>query len=427
MRPASLWCGWALLPALASGCVGPGTVQGKRETGVADSRDGSQADDSTGADLGGDDSSGADSARTDDSATGTDTDTAPPLPEELRGVWVDRWTFSDADDVARIMEGAASAGFNTVFFQIRGNADAYYRSTLEPWASRLSGALGQDPGWDPLAEAVTQGHLRGLEVHAYVNAFPFWAGTTPPVESVPRHALLAHPEWLVADGSGTPMALNSGYVWMSPGNPEVRQRLADVVEEIVAQYDVDGVHLDLIRYPGADYSHDAVSEALFPGGDWEGWQREQVVEAVRGVYAVSPVPVTAAVWGVYTNDWGWSSVSEGRDDYYQDSRAFLSEGVMDATIPMIYWPVTDVPGDRLDFATLIADHLTHTSGRHLYAGIDASLGKDDVLRCIEAARAAGSPGVVIFDYGLMEDGGWLQDLAAEAFSAPAAIPTYPWR
>lgn len=367
----------------------------------------------------------ADSTPTEDSPADTGT-YIPPLPEELRGVWVDRWTYSTADDVESIMEGAAAAGFNAVFFQVRGNADAYYRSSWEPWASRLSGTLGADPGWDPLEVAVSAGHARGLAVHAYINAFPLWAGTTPPAESSPRHALLAHPEWLVADEDGTPMALNDSYVWMSPGNPEVRQRLSNVAADIASHYDVDGIHLDLVRYPGAEYSHDAVSEALFPGGDWAEWQREQVVDAVAGVYAVSNVPVTAAVWGVYDNVWGWESVSEGRDDYYQDSYAMLSEGVLDATMPMIYWPVTNTPGERLDFSTLVAEHLSNASGRHVYAGIDASLGRDEVVACVEAARAAGAPGVVIFDYQLMVDGGWLGDMAG-VFGSPAVVPTYGWR
>ncbi len=363
--------------------------------------------------------------------TSGDTDSGGDLPDdgELRGVWVDRWTFSSADDVRAIMQNAAAAGFNTVFFQIRGNADAYYQSSHEPWAKGLTGTLGRDPGWDPLAVAVEEGHAQGLEVHAYLNAFPFWAGTTPPAESTPPHAYLAHPEWLVADENGTPMALNSSYVWMSPGNTEVQERLADVVRDITNRYDVDGIHLDLVRYPGASYSHDDASEARYDGSGWEDWQRAQVVEAVAGVYAVSPVPVTAATWGVYENTWGWSSVSEGRDDYYQDSRAMMSEGVLDANIPMIYWPVTATPGDRLDFATLVADHVAHASGRHVYAGITAEMdgGEADVLACIDAARANGARGVVIFDYQLLYDQGYLLSLASGPFAEPKAPPRYDWR
>jgi uncharacterized lipoprotein YddW (UPF0748 family) len=174
--------------------------------------------------------------------------------------------------------------------------------------------------------------------------------------------------------------------------------------------------------------------ARYDGSGWEDWQRAQVVEAVRGVHDVSDVPVTAAVWGVYTNDWGWSSVSQGYSDYYQDSRAFVAEGVLDANAPMVYWPVTDTPGERLDFATLVADHVAHSSGRYVFAGISAELAPGDpagsqaeALRCVEAARANGARGVVVFDYGLMDEGGWLESFGEAAFSTSTTLPTYPWR
>ena len=48
---------------------------------------------------------------------------------------------------AGIMENCAAMKMNMVFFQVRGNADALYRSQLEPWSVLLTGTLGQDPGW----------------------------------------------------------------------------------------------------------------------------------------------------------------------------------------------------------------------------------------------------------------------------------------
>src|SRR6185503_13559863 len=101
----------------------------------------------------------------------------------------------------------------------RGTADAYYTSSREPWAERLSGTLGADPGWDPLAEAIARAHARGIQVHAWINTFPAWSGLTAPAESAIRHPLLAHPEWLCADRDGTPMPpVASEYQFFSPGN-----------------------------------------------------------------------------------------------------------------------------------------------------------------------------------------------------------------
>lgn len=378
-------------------------------------------------DPGFDGADGGDGADGADGADGTG-GTAPY--QEMRGIWITRWTYTSASDVEAMMADVSAAGFNTVFFQVRGSFDAFYQSSLEPWSDLLTGTLGENPGWDPLATAVEAGHLHGLEVHAYVNVFPFWRGTSPPPESTPRHAYLTSPSWLVADGSGAPMALNSSYVFASPGNPGVQEHVAAVAADIANNYDVDGIHLDYIRYPGADYSRDAVSEGRYAsessGVSWEDWQRSQVKATVAGVSRAVGVPVTAAVWGVYENRWGWSGVSEGNLDYYQDSRAFLSEGLLDATIPMIYWPVAETEGDRLDFRTLIADHADNNGGRYVYAGIGGeAVSTDQALDCVRAAREEGAYGVVLFDYTLFAAD--LYRFRDEVFQEDAVPPVYPWR
>ncbi len=377
-------------------------------------------------DIGADSNGEADSDADADADSDADADTDPPDDGEMRGVWVDRWTYSNEADVRSIMNGAADAGFNAIFFQIRGNGDAYYQSNFEPWAKALSGTLGKNPGWDPLAVAVEAGHARGMQVHAYVNAFPLWVGTTPPTESTPRHAYLAHPDWVVVDTGGNAQALNASYVWMSPGNPDVRQRLVDVSADIADHYEVDGIHLDLVRYPGAQYSHDAASEASYDGVDWGDWQREQVVKAVVAVHNAVDVPVTAAVWGIYEDKWSWGS-SEGNADYYQDSYSMLEERGTDANMPMIYWEVASRQGEYTDFTTLVKEFVANAHGRHIYAGLNSELGEDAVLACLDSARANGAQGVVVFDYGVMRDEGWLADFGARAFPEPKDPPTMPWR
>ena len=216
-------------------------------------------------------------------------------PRELRGLWVTRWGYSGEQDVRDTIAAAAAANFNAVFLQVRGTFDAFYSSPVEPWSSLMTGTLGQDPGWDALAVGVDEAHLRGLELHAYLNVFPFWRGLDEPTASDPEHARRAHPEWVVADRDGTPMALNDSYIFASPGNSEVRAHVAAVAADIDAHYDVDGIHLDYIRYPGSGYSHDAASVAAWDGStSWEDFQREQVNLTVQGVSEAVSVPVTAA-------------------------------------------------------------------------------------------------------------------------------------
>ncbi|MGH2566859.1 MAG: glycoside hydrolase family 10 protein, partial [Bacteroidota bacterium] len=224
---------------------------------------------------------------------------------EARGVWMSRFEYADDSSrsnpdraqrrIREVFEQARRAKFNMVFFQVRGNGDAFYRSAYEPWSLMLTGTLGQDPGWDPLQFALDEAHRLGLELHAWLNTFPVWRGKTPPAESTPRSVYLEHPDWLVCDSDGKPMPLNDGYVNVSPGIPAARQHVLDVVMDMVEKYDVDGIHFDYIRYPeestARGYSHDSISVARFTSTEgnpkrlaWDHWQREQVNEFVIDAY-----------------------------------------------------------------------------------------------------------------------------------------------
>ncbi|MFN2134378.1 MAG: family 10 glycosylhydrolase, partial [Candidatus Promineifilaceae bacterium] len=103
--------------------------------------------------------------------------------EEVRGLWVTRfdWSGTDSTSIDQIVSDAAAAGFNVLYFQVRGEGDAFYRSSLVPWSRRLNTEriLGQGPGWDPLERLVSAGHAAGLQGLAFRNVYPLGPGGTP--------------------------------------------------------------------------------------------------------------------------------------------------------------------------------------------------------------------------------------------------------
>lgn len=262
-------------------------------------------------------------------------------PGVVRGVWITRWEYSDPASIGRIMSRAARQGMTDVFFQVRGRGDAFYRSSLEPWAAELTGRLGEDPGWDPLETAIGQARARGLRLHAWINTFPMWSGRRPPPPSTPRHIYSAHPGWIMANRSGMTQRLGNrfGYVSASPGNPEVQQHIHDVVMDILSRYPVDGIHFDYIRLPDHDYSYDAVSRGRFlresTHGTYIQWQAEQITGMLERIAAdarlLAPgLILTAAVVDRYERAVGI---------FAQDPAAWTQPGVLDYVIPMAYTPL----------------------------------------------------------------------------------------
>ena len=290
--------------------------------------------------------------------------------EEFRGTWVITWDHIDKNKNAvqninhlqQIIDNHKSANMNAIIFQVRQSGTAYYNSSYEPWGYY---AGYNDPGYDPLAKAIELAHEKGIEVHAWFNVFQTSS-------THPGSPAYEHPEWICRDQNGVPM---SSYRAISPGLPAVREYTIKVAMEIVNNYDIDGLHLDYVRWNEHtnnirkstvieseissldgiisdeklnqltqnrsgrylyDYLH-PYSEGI-PNGysSWEHWWRSSVTEFVSALHdsiqSVKPhVRLSAAVLGKY--NWsGW----QGYGTVFQDGALWFNEGYLDHIMPMHY-------------------------------------------------------------------------------------------
>jgi uncharacterized lipoprotein YddW (UPF0748 family) len=395
--------------------------------------------------------------------TPSPTPTQPAGMVEFRGLWVTRfdWTrFNTPADPAKIDEivaNAADAGFNAIFFQVRGAADAYYAPGLEPWAQRVSGgAFGQPPSpfWDPLAYFVARAHARGLQLHAYLNVHPVWdnCANPPPMTSpTPLYYLLQSAHG-ATDGKlnglqwTTTGDLNcSVYLRASPASSVANDHFKAVAADLVSRYDIDGIHLDNVRYGGGNTSCDPVSAAAYGAPcfgsngvtPYADWQRGQVSGLVRDVYEDVIVPagpgvrLSAAVWPIYRDYWNWG-VRDGYSFYYQDSQGWIEGGAIDAISPMIYPGVFNCPDDSFwsqsRWQTLVADFQANSGGRHVIPGIGTGYCTfGEIAARIDMARVLGTAGHALFSYSDLLAHGYFDDLRAGPYAQPAVPPAITWR
>ncbi|MFA6456912.1 MAG: family 10 glycosylhydrolase, partial [Bacteroidota bacterium] len=143
------------------------------------------------------------------------------LKHELRAVWISTASgdWPKTTDMAEqqrslieIFDMLRRNNFNTVFFQVRPRGNVLYRSSYEPWISQLTGVIGKDPGYDPLAFAVEEAHKRGLDLHAWFNVAKVWGSDQLPSNS--QHVTRAHREWV---------KLYENEWWLDMGIPAARE------------------------------------------------------------------------------------------------------------------------------------------------------------------------------------------------------------
>lgn len=176
---------------------------------------------------------------------------------DFRGIWIPRWSINDQNKIFSYLDGE----FNHIFLQVFALGEAYYPSHYAPSRARSDRWLK-----DFLAEA----HRRNIKVSAWVNTFYSW-GYAPRTLN-PNHPINRNPNWYVQDQyersilSYTVNELRQcgveGY-FLSPAEPDVRQYIMTIAEEIVNNYDFDGLHFDYIRYPSRRFVYDASLRSKF--------------------------------------------------------------------------------------------------------------------------------------------------------------------
>lgn len=320
----------------------------------------------------------------------------PKAQREFRATWVAtvsniNWpskpglsTAQQKKEALELLDFLKDHHFNAVIFQVRPQADALYKSSLEPWSYFLTGKQGQAPNpyYDPLEFWIEAAHDRGLELHVWLN--PYRAHHIDGQLS-DQSIVRTNPELVVK--------LKEGYYWMDPAQKGTQDRTTNVVMDIVKRYDIDGVHFDDYFYPYPSYNlnedfPDSVSWNAYQksGGKLQraDWRRENVNTLIerlsREIKKEKPyVKFGVSPFGIWRP--GYPESIEGFDQYdklYADARLWLNKGWVDYFAPQLYWPINRIPQS---FPVLLGWwQKENIMARHLWPGI--SVGRDTSYKTV---------------------------------------------
>ena len=280
--------------------------------------------------------------------------TLPIGAQQYRAFWADAFHYGYKTQLEcdRMLDDAATARANALFVEVRHRGGSYYLNSLEPPA--------EDDTWpsnfDALAYLIEKAHAKGVEVHAWYPVTPLWPLSRPPVDKA--HVWYKHGP--TAPGSDMWMSVSSKGALstsLDPGHPEAFRYLTNVILHAARYYELDGIHLDYIRYPeDADYGWNPTAIDRFkrqenrtasPGTNdarFNVFRRTQITNLVRQIYlrahAIRPsIKVSAALisWGNGpTSDAGFLS-TDAYATVFQDWRSWMEEGILDVGIPMNYF------------------------------------------------------------------------------------------
>lgn len=344
----------------------------------------------------------------------------PQKPIEGRAIWIDARSIpKDDKSMEALVESFAKANLNILMPEVVRRGYTLYPSKLDE----------QDPAWsgyDPLAALIREAHKRGMEVHPWV--WVFRQGYTLNKGPI----LTAHPDWIAMNKWGETLSVNGGY-WVCPCNPEARGYLSSLFKEIITDYDVDGLHLDYIRFENqfpAPYCYNDCCRSAFKEKyevdpmdidplsemqvNWHLWREGLINSFVRRiakeVRAIKPnVKLSAAVGAM---------PDRARIDLLQDWPNWVANEWIDFVTPMSYTGSIDTFKDMVSAEkTAVNNRTILMPGLGLHTHADSGV----TLEELQAAREMGTDGVAIFAAAYFNES--LQKaLIAGPFATKAEIP-----
>lgn len=344
---------------------------------------------------------------------------------EVRAVWLTTiggldWPHSYArseaaagmqqQELCDILDRLKAANVNTVLLQTRIRGTVIYPSIYEPWDGCLSGIPGIAPGYDALKFAIDECHKRGMELHAWIVTVPVGKWNKEGCRNLRKR----YPAMIQKIG-------DEGY--MNPECDETAVYLSRLCHEITENYDVDGIHLDYIRYP-------------------ETWKlrvsreqgRRNITAIVKRIHddvkSIKPwVKISCSPIGKHDDlsrfqSYGWNARTKG----CQDAQEWLRIGLMDELFPMMYFR-----GDQ--FYPFMFDWKENSYGRIISAGLGVYLlsskeknwSADVIERQMEVLRRHGIGHAYFRSKFFTDNTKGIYDFASGYMDChPALVPPLAW-
>lgn len=343
---------------------------------------------------------------------------------EVRAVWLTTiggidWPHSysqsahsaekQKQELRSILDHLQQAKFNTVLLQTRIRGTLIYPSEYEPWDGCLSGFPGKTPGYDALQFAIEECHRRGMELHAWIVTIPVGKWNALGCKSL-RQKMPGLVKKIDADG------------YMNPEDSRTGNYLASICREITRRYDIDGVHLDYIRYP-------------------ENWKlgvrrdrgRNYITSIVQKIYdavkaekpwvkmSCSPIGKRDDLSRYWSH--GWNAYTK----VCQDAQGWLRDGLMDELFPMMYFR-------NEQFFPFAIDWKEQDQGKIVVPGLgiyflDSKEGKwniDDITREMYHLRNIGLGYAFFRNKYFLDNQQGIYNFTADFNPSPALVPPMTW-
>ena len=221
-------------------------------------------------------------------------------------------------------------GFNMIILQVRSFSDAIYPSTIFPSSRSVVNMEGDTLSFDILDYFIKIAHKNNIELHAWINPYRISNDTDINIISKdnPAYKLLNTNSIKIIDNVG---------IYYNPASSEVFDLILDGIEEIIKNYDVDGIHFDDYFYPKSsdiDYIEYNIAKDLDSSLTLQEFRLNVITSLIKKSYDLIKDYDKSILFGISPD----GNIDNNYNSNYVDTRLFCSEkGYLDYIMPQVYY------------------------------------------------------------------------------------------
>ena len=168
------------------------------------------------------------------------------LTEDIKAIYISYLEYLDnfvgnsksinEKKIDKMIDNINNLGFNWIIVHVSPFSDSIYNSKYFPYSHTLTGMEGKNPGFDYLEYFIKSAHQKKISVHAWIN--PYRISDTQNIDKLskenPAYNLIGTTHVKI-DGKG---------IYYNPASEIVKNILLDQIDELIRNYDIDGIHFD---------------------------------------------------------------------------------------------------------------------------------------------------------------------------------------
>lgn len=253
-------------------------------------------------------------------------------PDEIKAIWfsyVDIKTLLKDNEepektIHKIVSNCQSIGINTMYVHAVAFTDSFYDSKLYDKSSHLGVTKV-----NMLQEFIEQCHQQNIAVEAWINMFR--SVTVEEMDALRENHVIKN---LLKEQNA--LSDVKGRYYLNPSHPKTKELILSVVEELMGNYNIDGIHMDDYFYPmGATEEFDKITYNLYKQENetLADFRRRTINDIIASIHQQLHGKITLSISPS-------GNYNHSKNDLYADPQHWINNKTVDMIIPQLYYGYT---------------------------------------------------------------------------------------